>query len=104
MKLIALTGVTLLLTVMLGAQSPIPTRGGGAGRQAGQGPRGGGPPDASTLPSSPAAVALPSMTAPVGGPGPIFESLMALPAGDDLAHFKYEAVEKVVSGSANGQP
>jgi hypothetical protein len=104
MKLIVLTGVTLLLTAMLGAQSPIPTRGGGAGRQAGQGARGGGAFDASTLPSNPAAVMLPSITPPVGGPGPMFESLMALPPGDDLAHFKYEAAEYFVSGTANGQP
>ena len=104
MKLIVLTGVALLLTATLAAQSPIPTRGGGAGRQAGQGARGGGAPDASTLPSSPAAVMLPSITPPVGGPGPMFESLMALPAGDDLAHFKYEAAEYFVSGTANGQP
>jgi hypothetical protein len=34
----------------------------------------------------------------------MFESLMALPAGDDLAHFKYEAAEYFVSGTANGQP
>ena len=104
MKLIALTAASFLLSSLLVAQSPIPTRGGGAGRQAGQGPRGGGAFDASTLPSSPAAVPLPSMTPPVGGPGPMFESLMALPAGDDLAHFKYEAAEYFVSGTANGQP
>ena len=104
MKLIVLTGVTLLLTAMLEAQSPIPTRGGGAGRQTGQGARGGGAFDASTLPPSPAAVMLPSITPPIGGPGPMFESLMALPAGDDLAHFKYEAAEYFVSGTANGQP
>ena len=104
MKLIALTATSLLLSTLLGAQSPIPTRGGGAGRQAGQGPRGGGAVDASTLPSSPAAVPLPSMSPLVGGPGPMFESLMALPAGDDLAHFKYEASEYFVSGTANGQP
>jgi hypothetical protein len=104
MKLIALTAASLLLSTVLGAQSPIPTRGGGAGRQAGPGPRGGGAFDASTLPSSPAAVMLPSISPPVAGPGPRFESLMALPAGDDLAHFKYEAAEYFVSGTANGQP
>jgi hypothetical protein len=100
MKLLALTAAPFLLSTLLAAQSPIPTRGGGAG----QGPRGGGAFDASTLPSSPAAVALPSITPPVGGPGPMFESLMALPAGDDLAHFNYEAAEYFVSGTANGQP
>jgi hypothetical protein len=34
----------------------------------------------------------------------MFESLMELPAGDDMAHFKYEAKEYLVSGTANGQP
>lgn len=104
MKPIALTAITLLLTTLLGAQSPVPVRGGGAGRQAGQGLRGGGAFDASTLPSSPSAVTLPSMTPPVGGAGPMFESLMALPAADDLAHFEYEASEYFVSGTASGRP
>ena len=104
MKLIALTVMTLLLTTLLGAQSPIPVRGGGAGRQGGQGQRGGGAFDASALPSSPTATALPTITAPVTGPGPMFESLMALPAGDDMAHFGYEASEYFVSGTAAGQP
>src|SRR5687768_7773452 len=104
MKLIALTVMTLLLTTLLGAQSPIPVRGGGAGRQGGQGQRGGGAFDASALPSGPTATTLPTITAPVTGPGPMFESLMALPAGDDLAHFAYEASEYFVSGTAAGQP
>jgi hypothetical protein len=34
----------------------------------------------------------------------MFESLMELPPGDDLAHFAYEATEHFVSGTANGQP
>ena len=34
----------------------------------------------------------------------MFESLMTLAPGDDLAHFKYEAREYLVSGTANGQP
>jgi hypothetical protein len=34
----------------------------------------------------------------------MFESLMALPAGDDMAHFAYEAAEYFVSGTANDQP
>jgi hypothetical protein len=44
------------------------------------------------------------MSAEVTGPGPIFESLMELKPGDDMAHFKYEAREYFVSGTANGQP
>jgi alpha/beta hydrolase family protein len=89
-------------TIVLSAQSPIPLRGGGAGgRQGGQGP--GGAPEPS-LPASPTAVALPTISAPIGGPGPMFESLMELKPGDDMAHFRYEATEYFVSGTANGQP
>jgi hypothetical protein len=104
MKPIALTAMTLLLTTLLGAQSPVPVRGGGAGRQGGQGARGGGAFDTSTLPAGPTVVSLPTVSAAIGGPGPMFESLMALPPGDDLAHFKYEASEYFVSGTASGQP
>ena len=103
MRPIALTATVLLLTSLLAAQSPIPVRGGGAGRQGGQG-RGAAPADNTALPSSPAAVSLPTITGPVGGPGAMFESLMALPSGDDLAHFRYDATEYFVSGTANGQP
>jgi hypothetical protein len=89
--------------VAVSAQSPIPLRGGGPATQ-GAGQRGGGAPAASTLPSSPTAVALPTITAPIGGPGSMFESLMQLKPGDDMAHFRYEVTEYFVSGTANGQP
>jgi hypothetical protein len=104
MKLFALTAMSLLLSTLLGAQSPVPLRGGGAGRPGGPGQRGGGAFDASALPSTPTAVTLPTLSAPIGGPGPIFESLMQLKAGDDMAHFRYEVTEYFVSGTANGQP
>jgi hypothetical protein len=85
------------------AQMPIPTRGGGAGGQ-GQGARGGGPAQPSNLPASPVAAPLPAISPEITAPGPMFESLMELKAGDDMAHFKYEAKEYLVSGTANGQP
>jgi hypothetical protein len=47
---------------------------------------------------------LPTISAQVTAPGAMFESLMALAPGDDMAHFKYEAREYLVSGTANGQP
>jgi len=47
---------------------------------------------------------LPTISAEITGPGPIFESLMELRPGDDLAHFAYDAREYFVSGTANGQP
>ena len=62
MKLIVLTGVCLLLTMVAMAQSPVPLRGGGAGRQGAQGQRGGGPFD-SALPATPTAIAIPAITA-----------------------------------------
>jgi hypothetical protein len=103
MKLIVLTAICLLLTMVAMAQSPVPLRGGGAGRQGAQGQRGGGPAD-TALPATPTAAATAAITAAIGGPGPIFESLMELKSGDDLAHFGYEAKEYFVSGTANGQP
>ena len=89
----------------LAAQSAIPTQGGrgaGQGRQGGQGRGAAAQP--SNLPATPVAVALPAITPEVTEPGAMFESLMALARGDDMAHFKYEAKEYFVSGTANGQP
>ena len=80
--------------VSLSAQSAIPTQGG----------RGAAAPQPSNLPAGPVAVTLPTISAEVTGPGRMFESLMELKPGDDMAHFKYEAKEYFVSGTANGQP
>jgi hypothetical protein len=98
--------IVVLGAIALSAQSAIPTQGGrgqgGAGRQGGQGR--GGAPQAANLPANPVAVTLPSITPEVSGPGAMFESLMALKPGDDMAHFKYDAQEFFVSGTANGEP
>jgi hypothetical protein len=103
--LLSLVALTLAITT-LAAQSAIPTQGGrgGQGRQGGPGGRGGGAPQPSRLPADPIAVTIPAVTAEITGPGQPFESLMALKPGDDLAHFKYEAKEYFVSGTANGEP
>ena len=101
------TFVTTLSVVMPSAQTPIPVQGErGATSAGGQGPgqRRGGAPQPSNLPSSPVVTPIPSISGPVTGPGPMFESLMALAPEDDMAHFKYEAKEYFVSGNANGQP
>ncbi len=92
--------------ITLSAQTAIPTREGRGGQagQAGQGRRGGGPGPELNLPAAPVAAPLPTISAEITGPGPIFESLMELKPGDDMAHFKYEAHEYFVSGTANGQP
>ena len=103
MKPVVLTALSLLLTALLSAQSPIPVSGGGSGRQGAPGQRGAGA-IAAVLPLGPTTVELPTITGPATGPGPMFESLMALPAGHDMARFKYEATEYFVSGTASGQP
>ena len=104
-------GVALLVTVLsfatVLAQTAIPTRegrGGQAGQGGGQGRRGGGPGPEINLPATPVAAPLPTISAEITGPGPIFESLMELKPGDDMAHFRYQAHEYFVSGTANGQP
>ena len=103
MKPVALTAMTMVLTMVLAAQSPIPLGGGGSGRQGAPGQRGAGA-IAPALPTIPTTVEVPTITGPIAGPGPMFESLMALPASDDMAHFKYEATEYFVSGTTSGQP
>ena len=87
-----------------GGQAPGRGQGGGRGQGAPGGRGQGGPPPAANLPASPTAVTLPTMSAEITGPGPIFDSTPSLPAGQDLARFRYEAREYFVSGTANGQP
>lgn len=82
---------------VLAAQAPLPVRGQGPapGRQ-GQAP--------STLPASPVAAPAAKVSPAATSPGAMFPSLMSLPAGDDLTHFKYESTEYFVTGTANGAP
>src|SRR5688572_22485281 len=99
--------IAFLAVVTLAAQTPIPTQGGrgqAGGRQGGQGQGRGGAQQPSNLPATPVAAPLATISAEVTGPGRMFESLMELKPGDDMAHFKYEAKEYFVSGTANGQP
>ena len=56
------------------------------------------------LPETPTAVALPTMSAEITGPGPMFDSAPSLAPGKGLAAFGYEAHEYFVSGTANGEP
>lgn len=103
LTLVAVTVSTMLLS----GQTAIPTQGGRGGQGPGQaagGRRGGGPGQPANLPATPTAVQLPVISPEVTGPGQPFESLMELKPGDDMAHFKYEAKEYLVSGTANGQP
>jgi hypothetical protein len=73
----------------------------------GQGPGGGqrgGPPTDPNLPQQPTAVSIPTVSAEVTGPGPMFDSSPSLPPTKGLASFKYEMKEYFVSGTANKKP
>ncbi|MEQ1731678.1 MAG: alpha/beta hydrolase domain-containing protein, partial [Vicinamibacterales bacterium] len=86
------------------AQAPLPLPGQPAPVQGGRGGRAGGPAPPDNLPSAPVVAPLATISPEVTGPGEMFSSLMALPAGDDLARFRYQTHEYFVSGTANGQP
>jgi hypothetical protein len=81
-----------LTSVALG--QPRPGAGGGP-------PRG---PQFENLPKEPTAVALPTLSAEVTGPGAMFDSAPSQAPGLDPAHFGYETHEYFVSGTANGAP
>jgi hypothetical protein len=99
MSRIAVVAAVAAVTLTMGAatltgQAP----GGGRGRA------GGPPPPPSNLPDVPTAVALPTLSAEVTGPGAIFDSASSLPPGQGLSTFGYRAQEYFVSGTANGEP
>ena len=58
----------------------------------------------SNLPANPVVSPVTEISAEVTGPGTMFPALFSMPAGDNFAHFGYEAKEYFVSGSANGEP
>jgi len=103
------------LLLAVGASDPEVLFGqgrGGDGPGRGQGARGAGPgrgqgrgaQPAANLPATPTAVALPTLSAEITGPGPMFDSAPSLPAGMGLSRYGYEAKEYFVSGTAQGQP
>jgi hypothetical protein len=94
----------LLSTSIVSAQAPPPLP--GQRGQVAAPPAGGNQPPAvdPNLPTSPVASARATISAEVEGPGTMFPALFSLPAGDDLAHFGYEAKEYFVTGTAAGQP
>ena len=91
------------LVVVLGV-STVVGQIGGAPQGGGRGRAGGPPPVAVNLPTSPTAVALPTLSAEITGPGPMFDSAPSLAPGKGLAAFGYQAHEYMVSGTANGEP
>jgi hypothetical protein len=90
----------VLVTTLVVITAPLLGQGGG-GQRGGQ--RGAQPADP-TLPEKPTAVSIPTASAEITGPGPIFDSTPSLPPGKALTNFKYEAKEYFVSGTANKQP
>ena len=100
MRHVVLAFIAIVVSLAaLSAQTAIPTRegrGGQPGQGGGQGRRGGGPGPEINLPATPVAAPLPTISAEIIGPGPIFESLMELKPGDDMAHFNYQAKEYFV--------
>ncbi len=56
------------------------------------------------LPAQPTAVALPTLSAKVTGPGAMYESAPAQWPGRDMKYYKYVATEYFVSGTAGGKP
>ena len=61
-------------------------------------------PDIEGIPKAPTAVALPTLSAPVTGPGPMFDSAPSQMKGLDPSHFRYRTTEYFVSGTADGKP
>ena len=93
-------GVTVMAigVATLAGQAPLPVR----GQAPAPGRQGQAPP--SNLPPNPVVAPLATVSGEISGPGAMFPALMALPAGDDLAHFKYQSREYFATGTANGQP
>ena len=90
---------------LLGQGGPQGPPGGRGGAPGGPGGPGGGRGQApSNLPATPTAVVLPTISAEITGPGPMFDSTPSLPPGKGLAAYKYEAKEYFVSGTAAGAP
>jgi hypothetical protein len=97
---VAAAAVTLCVSTLSGQIGGGPPAGGGGFPGRG---RAGGAPQAN-LPDVPTAVALPTLSAEVTGPGPMFDSSPSLAPGKGLAAFNYEVHEYFVSGTANGEP
>ena len=102
--LTVLAAVALLSPQILAQGGAGRQGGGGRGQGGGRGP--GGPPPAApaNLPAQPTAVALPTLSAEVTGPGPMFDSAPSFAPGKSVKEFNYSVKEYWVSGTANGQP
>jgi hypothetical protein len=92
----AVAALLAMTAATLAGQVAIPVQG-GRGAGGAQGGRGAPP---SNLPASPVVTPIPTVSAEITGPGPVFESLMKIRSGVDLHQFNYEAKEYFVSGTA----
>ena len=90
------------VAMMVGASTVIGQVGGQA--PGGRGRAGGPPPAPSNLPEVATPVALPTLSAEITGPGPMFDSVPSLAPGKGLDAFKYKTHEYFVSGTADGEP
>jgi hypothetical protein len=101
-------GIGLSSTHGQGGGAPAAGQGapGSQGAPGGQrgGPGGGQRGAQAILPDKPTAVSIPAVSAEVTGPGTWFDSSTSLPPGRDMAHYKYEAKEYFIKGTANGKP
>ena len=73
--------------------STVPEGGGGRGNQ-----------QPLNLPDEPTAVPLPTVSAEISGPGPMFDSAPSHDPMLNLEHYGYETKEYFISGTANDQP
>ncbi len=87
--------VVVVAALTIGA-STLAGQIGGQPQGGGRGRAGGPPPPPANLPESPTAVALPTISAEVTGPGPIFDSSPSLAPGKGPAAFNYETHEYFV--------
>jgi hypothetical protein len=90
--------VALLSLAAAGSAVAQPPSGFGPGAQ--QRPE----PEIEGIPRVPTAVALPTLSAPVTGPGAAFDSAPSQARGLDAAHFRYRTTEYFASGTAAGKP
>ncbi len=107
---LAVSALVLAMQQPVSAQAPQ-GKGGAPKGAPGGGPggagKGGGAPKgapAAPLPTEPTAVALPTLSAKVTGPGAMYDSAVSQWPGRDVNFYKYNTDEYFVSGTANGKP
>ncbi|MEO8100683.1 MAG: alpha/beta hydrolase domain-containing protein [Acidobacteriota bacterium] len=110
MLLLAAAALVTVTQSPMRAQPPAPAQKGGApkggapkGGPGGPGGAKGGVP-AAPLPTEPTAVALPTLSAKITGPGAMYDSAVAQWPGRDVKFYKYDTDEYFVSGTANSKP